>query len=103
MTAIPSFNLCFSRHLSLLFSLDAHDQVLGTPDYIAPEVILGQGYGAAVDWWALGVIVFEFLVGQPPFHADTVEHIFQRTVHDDVMVGCILSSFAQYTAYSPVI
>ncbi|KAK2466121.1 hypothetical protein APHAL10511_001763 [Amanita phalloides] len=51
---------------------------VGTPDYLAPETILGlRGDDAAVDWWALGVITYEFLYGIPPFHADTPEKVFE--------------------------
>ncbi len=50
--------------------------VVGTPDYLAQEVLLGMGHGHAVDWWALGVIMYEFFVGRPPFHADTPQEIF---------------------------
>ncbi|KAL8725026.1 MAG: hypothetical protein Q9166_007625 [cf. Caloplaca sp. 2 TL-2023] len=39
----------------------------GTPEYLAPEVIKNSGHGTAVDWWAFGILVFEFLAGQPPF------------------------------------
>eukprot|EP00045_Choanoeca_perplexa_P016796 m.231215 g.231215 ORF g.231215 m.231215 type:complete len:1657 (-) comp17362_c0_seq1:123-5093(-) len=60
-------------------------QVLGTPDYIAPEVILGAGYDKAVDWWSMGVILYEFLTGITPFYADTVEEIFQRTINESVI------------------
>lgn len=60
-------------------------QVMGTPDYIAPEVITGQGYGPAVDWWSMGIILYEFLTGQPPFFGDTPQELFWRAVHQDVV------------------
>ncbi|XP_036409808.1 microtubule-associated serine/threonine-protein kinase 3-like isoform X3 [Megalops cyprinoides] len=59
-------------------------QVYGTPEYIAPEVILRQGYGKPVDWWAMGVILYEFLVGCVPFFGDTPEELFGQVVSDDI-------------------
>ncbi|GBE79636.1 Serine/threonine-protein kinase cek1 [Sparassis crispa] len=65
-------------------------KVVGTPDYLAPETILGlRGDDAAVDWWALGVITYEFLYGIPPFHDETPEKVFENILsghvewHDD--------------------
>lgn len=43
---------------------------VGTPDYIAPEVFLQTGYGPACDWWSVGVIMYEMLIGKLPFTPD---------------------------------
>ncbi|XP_068974965.1 microtubule-associated serine/threonine-protein kinase 3 isoform X3 [Bombus flavifrons] len=59
-------------------------QVFGTPEYIAPEVILRQGYGKPVDWWSMGIILYEFLIGCVPFFGDTPEELFAHTVNDDI-------------------
>ncbi|GAA5891130.1 hypothetical protein JCM6882_006434 [Rhodosporidiobolus microsporus] len=64
---------------------------VGTPDYLAPESILGVGMDACVDWWALGVICYEFLYGIPPFHDETPEKVFENILsrrfewHEDVI------------------
>ncbi|KAJ3317685.1 hypothetical protein HDV06_001311 [Boothiomyces sp. JEL0866] len=53
-------------------------KLVGTPDYLAPESILGMGQGTSVDWWAAGVILFEFLYGIPPFNAPTPPQVFEN-------------------------
>lgn len=51
--------------------------LVGTPDYMAPEVINCTGHNWAVDWWMLGVLLFELLVGRPPFEADCTEKVYE--------------------------
>lgn len=50
----------------------------GTPDYLAPETIEGTGETDSSDWWSVGCMLFEFLLGYPPFHAPTVEEVFKN-------------------------
>ncbi|XP_042213346.1 protein kinase C, brain isozyme-like isoform X3 [Homarus americanus] len=56
----------------------------GTPDYIAPEIILYQPYGKSVDWWAYGVLLYEMLVGQPPFDGEDEEELFAAITDHNV-------------------
>ena len=58
---------------------------VGTPDYIAPEVFEKGGYGQEVDWWSVGIIFYEMLVGYPPFFSDTPNETCQK-----------IRNFAQY-------
>eukprot|EP01135_Chromosphaera_perkinsii_P003787 Nk52_evm33s255 gene=Nk52_evmTU33s255 len=50
-------------------------EFMGTPDYVAPEVFLGTGYGTPVDWWSVGIIVYEMTYGEPPFSGESVEEL----------------------------
>ncbi|NP_001287845.1 cAMP-dependent protein kinase catalytic subunit beta isoform X4 [Piliocolobus tephrosceles] len=52
----------------------------GTPEYLAPEIILSKGYNKAVDWWALGVLIYEMAAGYPPFFADQPIQIYEKIV-----------------------
>lgn len=53
----------------------------GTPEYIAPEVLLNKGHGKGVDWWTLGILMYEMMVGQPPFVDDDPMGIYQQILN----------------------
>lgn len=52
----------------------------GTPEYIAPEVLLNKGHGKGVDWWTLGILLYEIVSGQPPFLDDEPMGIYQQVL-----------------------
>lgn len=59
-------------------------RIIGTPDYIAPEILKGLEHGKMVDWWSLGVMIYEFLCSVPPFNADTVDEVFDNILHHEI-------------------
>ncbi|PIK50714.1 hypothetical protein BSL78_12400, partial [Apostichopus japonicus] len=63
---------------------DEPERILGTPDYLAPEILQREPHGCAVDWWALGVCLFEFLTGIPPFNDQSAELVFQNILNRDI-------------------
>lgn len=70
--ALVSLLLCqgYIRVLDFGFCKAVPDRtftVCGTPEYLAPELLLGKGYNKSVDYWAIGVLIFEMLVGHSPF------------------------------------
>ncbi|XP_076362174.1 serine/threonine-protein kinase tricornered-like isoform X3 [Tachypleus tridentatus] len=54
---------------------------VGTPDYIAPEVFTRAGYNSSCDWWSLGVIMYEMLIGYPPFCSDTPQETYRKVIN----------------------
>ncbi|KAI3969827.1 hypothetical protein MKX01_038295 [Papaver californicum] len=57
---------------------------VGTPDYLAPEILLGTQHGYAADWWSVGVILFELISGTPPFNAECPESIFPNILNQKI-------------------
>ncbi|XP_076007171.1 serine/threonine-protein kinase N2-like [Genypterus blacodes] len=62
----------------------------GTPEFLAPEVLTDDNYTRAVDWWGMGVLIYEMLVGESPFPGEDEEEVFDSIVNDDVQYpGCL--------------
>ncbi|ORY43143.1 kinase-like protein [Rhizoclosmatium globosum] len=58
----------------------------GTPAYLAPEIIIGEGYTNAIDWWALGVLFYEMITGLPPFFSDeNVNLMYRKILHNQLL------------------
>ncbi|KAG7480547.1 hypothetical protein MATL_G00057360 [Megalops atlanticus] len=63
----------------------------GTPEFLAPEVLTDNNYTRAVDWWGMGVLIYEMLVGESPFPGDDEEEVFDSIVNDEVRYPRFLS------------
>lgn len=67
------------RRQGISFKILEKTNLIGTPDYIAPEIINHISTGnKSIDWWSLGVMAYELLIGARPFSADTVEDVIQN-------------------------
>lgn len=64
------------------FSSD--QRILGTPDYLAPELLLRKGHSCAVDWWALGVCFYEFVTGITPFNDESPQQVFKNILDRNI-------------------
>lgn len=76
--------------------------VVGSPDYMSPEVTSGlseksKGYGEEVDWWSLGCVFVEMLLGDPPFQGETPAEVFQNILNWETILPQLLSQYALYT------
>lgn len=67
----------------------------GTPEYLAPEIIMSKGHGTDVDWWALGILIYEMLAGFPPFSDDTHFGIYQKIMAGNFQFPSAVDSAAR--------
>jgi serine/threonine protein kinase len=67
----------------------------GTPEYLAPEVLKGQGHGHAVDWWSLGTLIYEMLTGLPPFYSQNINIMYQKILNGELRFPSYVSADAQ--------
>jgi len=58
----------------------------GTPEYLAPEILNGAGYNRTIDWWTLGVLLYEMLVGLPPFYDEITDKMYEKILRDPLVL-----------------
>lgn len=81
-------------HRVWLKLLNILDSISFGLDYIAPEILQELDYSFSVDWWALGVLMYEMMAGQPPFEADDEDSLFESILRDEVLYPVWLSKEA---------
>ena len=72
----------------------------GTPEYLAPEILIRNEYTKTVDFWSLGIFIFEMLYGITPFWADTSAQMYQRVIHDPLYMPAYRSTLSKHLVSS---
>lgn len=67
----------------------------GTAEYLAPEVLLGKGYNRSVDWWTLGILMYEMIVGTPPFSGENTNAMYRKILYTDAQFPDFVTPVAQ--------
>lgn len=80
--ALCDFGLCKLN----MKEKDKTNTFCGTPEYLAPELLLGNGYSKTVDWWTLGILIFEMLTGLPPFYDENTNEMYKRILTEELRI-----------------